>query len=389
MPAPYRIRNALLAAKTETTPGVDAVPGLSDAILCEEPTIRWDVVSIDTREITGDLDVGASIPAGGSLGLDVTVPIRGSGTASTPPRVGPLLRAAALAQTITASAVTGTAQGGTSSTIKLAATASATSHTYTGMLITITGGTGAGQSRLMRSYIGSTRDAYVMPNWTTAPDATSTYSIAANVQYRPGTVEEPCTIYHYQHHADGINSKLIKAIGAVATGSIELAVRDVPRIRLQARAQLTAATDVARPGTPVYEQTQPPAWIGAPTIVGTTAVSMARLTIDIGNNVQMIDDPNQSYGFDRPLVAARAIEVRLAIPVDTESALNLRASWEAGTIYPISTYWGATAGNRVALVVPDARFSSWEYRDNNGQLYYEARARLKPDSEVPFALTFF
>lgn len=82
--------------------------------------------------------------------------------------------------TITASqaAVTGTAQAGsTSSTIVLATGASSTNDAYNGMYVRITGGTGSGQVRLITDYVGSTRTATVSPNWTTTPDATSTYSV--------------------------------------------------------------------------------------------------------------------------------------------------------------------------------------------------------------------
>jgi len=73
----------------------------------------------------------------------------------------------------------GTAQGGTISTITLNAASSSTDNIYEGMFVEITGGTGAGQSRIIESYVGSTKVATVHPNWDTAPDATSIYSVAS------------------------------------------------------------------------------------------------------------------------------------------------------------------------------------------------------------------
>lgn len=69
----------------------------------------------------------------------------------------------------------GTAQAGSSSTITLAAGETATDNLLTPCIITIVGGTGAGQSRYAYSYVGSTKVASVRPNWTTSPDSTSTY----------------------------------------------------------------------------------------------------------------------------------------------------------------------------------------------------------------------
>jgi hypothetical protein len=72
---------------------------------------------------------------------------------------------------------TGTAQAGTTATITLKATASATNDLYNGMYVTITGGTGSGQVRLIDDYVGSTKVATVDVAFSPAPDNTSTYSL--------------------------------------------------------------------------------------------------------------------------------------------------------------------------------------------------------------------
>lgn len=72
---------------------------------------------------------------------------------------------------------TGTAQAGDATHITLAATANPTNDHYNGFVITITGGTGAGQTRTISDYVGATAVAEVAA-WTTNPDNTSTYSIA-------------------------------------------------------------------------------------------------------------------------------------------------------------------------------------------------------------------
>jgi len=81
--------------------------------------------------------------------------------------------------TTSASHDTGTAQAGTSTTITLKAASSSTNDFYAGLYITITGGTGAGQIRIIESYVGSTKVATVDRPWSTAPNATSTYAITS------------------------------------------------------------------------------------------------------------------------------------------------------------------------------------------------------------------
>lgn len=74
-------------------------------------------------------------------------------------------------------AVTGTAQAGTATTITLAAASSATDDFFNNLYILTTGGTGSGQTRLITDYVGATKVATVDEAWTVVPDATTTYSI--------------------------------------------------------------------------------------------------------------------------------------------------------------------------------------------------------------------
>lgn len=74
---------------------------------------------------------------------------------------------------------TGTAQAGASTTITLKSSSSSTDDYFNGLYITITGGAGAGQIRIIEDYVGSTKVATVDRAWTTTPNSTSTYSITS------------------------------------------------------------------------------------------------------------------------------------------------------------------------------------------------------------------
>jgi hypothetical protein len=71
----------------------------------------------------------------------------------------------------------GTAQAGGTNTITLRSGASATDSLFNGAVVTIYGGTGAGQSRVITGYVGSTKVATVGRNWVIQPDSTSVYKI--------------------------------------------------------------------------------------------------------------------------------------------------------------------------------------------------------------------
>lgn len=92
--------------------------------------------------------------------------------------------------TITASNVTtdtGTAQAGGSDTITLKSSSSFTSDDDpNGMFITLTSGTGSGQTRHVEDYVASTKVLTVYPAWDTQPDNTTGYKVEA---YAPSLLE--------------------------------------------------------------------------------------------------------------------------------------------------------------------------------------------------------
>lgn len=71
----------------------------------------------------------------------------------------------------------GTLQSATSTTAVLRSATSLGDDRLNGLTIYITGGTGAGQSRVITDYVNSTDTATVDPAWATNPDNTSTYFI--------------------------------------------------------------------------------------------------------------------------------------------------------------------------------------------------------------------
>jgi hypothetical protein len=77
----------------------------------------------------------------------------------------------------------GTAQAGTALSITLATTASAIRDHYVGATLTITGGTGSGQTTTITAYNEVTKVATVPNTAWTVPDATSTYTVTGGRVY--------------------------------------------------------------------------------------------------------------------------------------------------------------------------------------------------------------
>ena len=85
---------------------------------------------------------------------------------------------------------TGTAQSGTANTIVLASAETYTDNELVSASITLTGGTGAGQTRTITANVESTDTATVYPPWGTTPDGTTTYSVVKD----PMAPDETVTI---------------------------------------------------------------------------------------------------------------------------------------------------------------------------------------------------
>lgn len=89
----------------------------------------------------------------------------------------------------------GTAQAGGASSITLDAGASATDNLYNGLRVRIISGTGAGQSRVILGYVGSTKVATVTPAWTTNPASGSVFVLTpGHVNVAAWRLSQPNTL---------------------------------------------------------------------------------------------------------------------------------------------------------------------------------------------------
>lgn len=130
---------------------------------------------------------------------------------------------------------TGTAQGGTSGTITLAANDASTVNQILCYAITIVSGTGAGQTRYVNSYnattkvvdIGTTWTSYPAAPWVTIPDNTSVYQITATVSLTamtPGLIRSVGGLRMTGYATSGVD---VYGMAVYATDSAQLADMDL------------------------------------------------------------------------------------------------------------------------------------------------------------------
>ena len=119
----------------------------------------------------------------------------------------------------------GTAITGGPSTISLSVSAESLTDAYSEMQISITGGTGSGQTKTITSYNSSTKTATVDTPWTTQPDSSSVYniSIARRVTVAANTARWSTYItsspYVYVCSSRTTTGTGLKVDGALATGN--------------------------------------------------------------------------------------------------------------------------------------------------------------------------
>lgn len=361
----YRTLNQLVLAKVETTHGTDAVPNANaNAVLVENPSRQPNLSTIETNEVTGALDDRGPLPAGGFSPFTADIWLKGSDTPGTAPEFSPFMQGCALAETLQANTLSANATAGNTSSITLSAGDYA--NTTVGTVVAITAGTGNGQARVVAAKLGSNAiDVY--PDWTVTPNTLSTYSVYANVLYKPtSTSLKTLSIYRYRHRSDGGNSKLDKILGAAGTMTFNMPVRSPCRLSFSYQGQLSTPTDVSPPGAGLYQSVRAQPYLAADTFLGGSAIKLNTLALDYGAAVQLIDNPAQAFGYDAAGVTRRRISGRLNPPLELQATRDAFASWLTGALSEFWVRWGTVAGNRVSIFIPQLLYSGVEEEDVNG-----------------------
>jgi hypothetical protein len=361
---PLLTRRTAILAKTESQYATDAAPDGSDAILIRNldvTPLEADVVSRDLiRPYLGNYD---QLLAQTRVSLSFEVEMAGSGAAGTAPRFSSLLRACGMSQTITAAAITGTAQAGAAGSITLAAGSSSVSNIYNGMIITITSGTGNGHVGVITGYNGTTKVATVQASTATfVPGAGSAYSIAPSVGYKPvSSAFDSATIYVYVG-----GDVLHKMTGCRGTFSLNAAVGEIPVISFQMVGVYNAPTDTAAPAVTYTNQATPLVFkagnASAFSLLDFSAC-LQSLSFDIANETVF----RELVGCTKNIaITNRAPAGECVIEAPRMAQKDYFAIANDDTNGKISFLHGTTAGNRVTMTAPKVDITNPAYSDQDG-----------------------
>jgi hypothetical protein len=361
-------RKRVILVKPEATYGTDPTPAAADAVLCSNLNITpLEGSSVERDFIRPYFGTSGSIRVENFVSMTFDTEIAGSGTAATAPEWGTLLKASNFSETVTAAAITGTGQvGGSTTSIKLADAASAVDDFYTGMTITLTAGTGNGQVGEIVSYVGSTKIATIAKAWAVAPDATSEYSIGANVMYTPnsdfgtGTANTSVAIYF---NLDGVRHILL---GARGTPSFDLSAKVIPKISWKFTGLMGTITDQTLP-TADFTGWQTPVTVSTANTTdfnlhSFNAAVYQSLKIDIANEVKY----RQLVGSEWVMIGDRKPMGSISIEAMTVATKDWWTAAKTAATGAFCIKHGQTAGNIVGFTGSKVQVSNPKYSDSDG-----------------------
>jgi hypothetical protein len=110
---PLLSRKRLILIKSESTYATDSSPAGTDAVLVRDLEITpLQSDTVDRELIRPYLGASQQLLANTRVEVTFTVELAGSGSAGTAPAFGAALKSCGFSETVTASAITGTAQAG-------------------------------------------------------------------------------------------------------------------------------------------------------------------------------------------------------------------------------------------------------------------------------------
>jgi hypothetical protein len=363
-----RSKFAAVAAKIETTGGVDAIagtPAASDWIGADcEAQFDPDVIEID--EYTGSLDRAASIVGGLKPRLRLRMPIRGSGVAATAPDFGRLMQACTFAITATAAAVGAptAAASGTTTTVTAATPFGTTAQQYRGMPLLVTG-----DQTFTTGIMDYTAGRVItMGETRTALTTSSLLQVPINNLYSPTSDEsvyKTVTVYLYK---DGI---LWTFVGCSGTASIEVVTGGLCFVTFEMRAVFGAKSATALPaGAATAAATRaaivPPRLVAGKVQLNKTAAQIKTLTINAGVNVILPDDPEGADGYGPSVPVERDVGGSLNPYINTATAVGLMTNFRTGVSMNLMALVGSTAGNRFLFVCPAVKNVAMDPGDRGG-----------------------
>lgn len=364
-------RNAAILIKKETTEQTDAVPtGGANAYKVRNLSISpIEGQEVDLAYIRGYFGGNESIRVSSYATCEFEIDFSGfaGGAAGTAAPWADALLGCGFAETLMASALTGTAQAtGSTTTITLAAGASAVDDYYNGMWLTTTAGANHPYSGMIIDYNGTSKLATLHKAAGGVFGATSAYSIAAATVYQPLTNSAPSVSIYY--FLDGVRHILLGARGTV---SFDLSAGGIPTMKFMFTGVDGTITDQSMPTTVTTAFASPSPLLtanvtgymaGKEMIGGTAGIQVEKYSLDMQNDVSF----RQVLGASGVIFSGRNPTGAATIEATTQTFKDWFADIKNLTKGPTFVRNGNAAGNYCTLFMPYAQLTGGKFADASG-----------------------
>ncbi len=358
----HKSRVVAMAVAIQSVAGTFTTPTSADIIAVAPPTNGEDIVSTEDPTATGSIWAAPRVYLGKTGNMGATAPIRGPGGVTPPAAnawpMGRVLQAAGFAEVRTASAVTGTAAAGGSTTSIIMVGTSATDDFYLGMPIqhaTIgTAGTTKGNS-LIVDYNGTTKVTTLGETVGSAIVA-GAYNIPPNLVYQLGTLSTAgpllsVTVWRDKKRYDYRDVRLTQLTFDMPVANE--ANQTYPSIEFQMKGLIAAVTDSTTPALTTAQLSTIAPYRNGKFCLDKVALGHQSTKMQIGADVAGASNAAAAEGQDgyETMSGTRSFDMDLNQMAVTDFDIDTRVNNQT-TISSMSL-WGLGAGNRFGFAVPE------------------------------------
>ncbi len=419
-------KKALVLAKVEVTPGVDAAPTTAaDSILVSDPQYTTDPQVLERDFVSNDLSSFEHIIGRVVAGFQFVVDFRGNGLSQSglladQPKLATLMEGCGYKMfpmdgtgdeivgnqselildrdnPVTTSDLVWTHEGTVTLLRPVLYTMEVITPGATAVATILTTGNNDAEDDLSAASpivvvtgapisLGA-KGGTVTPTWTgdlAAGDKFYVLAFPTGVKARPTSTEvSTLTIYMYR---DGL---LFKGFNGIGTFTVEAPAGDFAKVTFNFTTDFQAVTDVTLPTDPVYETTKPPQVELSLLTWGDNVETISdSWAFDAGNDVQVRLDVNAPQGYIGSRIADRAPSCGFNPEATLEATEPFWADFFAAKSKVFTVVNGTTVGNQIVVWAPTAQPSEQAFSDRNGIMAYDKTMLLRRgnlgDDEVSF-----
>ena len=372
-------RSAVVAMAIAIQPvaGVFTAPAApADLIAVSVPNNNFESITADDPTATGAIWRNRRIYLGRRGTAGATIPLRGPGGAAPPAAnawvPGRVFQSAGFAEVINAAPIAGVTQAGSTSTaIVLAAAASAVDDMYLGAPLQMADiGTGFRATTLVQDYAGATKTATLPETLAGAPAAGAAYTIPAYLSYVLGTMTSAPPLLSISIWRD--KKRYDYKDWRPTAFSIDMPVTNeantvFPSIDFSGSGVPAGVADASSPVLPDSILNVPVAACrGGKFVLDRVKLGHQQLRFALNIDVAAASNQNQDQGQDGYDITSGNRSIDLDLNQMNVTDLDLETRIANQTSVPILSTWGAGAGNRFGMLLPNNVLDDFSPGDRNG-----------------------